>query len=360
MKKLFKVALFFTALNLQFTFIENLSAQCLPMLKIDGNSIVADENHVAGLKLPSWLKAGQTLEKAQYVFSISVIEFTINGTTLDYSQNLSITTPAATVPAGKVWKIESIHKDAALAVSSTTTFTSSGTFTPTCSGTYNVKVWGGGGGGGCDDAWCCGGCGYGGAGGGGGGYSEGNFYLTGGTGYAVTVGAGGTANAGSSGGAGGTSSVGTIGISATGGGGGAQGQGWCGGSAGAGGTGAGGQIMAAGAAGSNASVGTAGAGGKGGGSSGGVGGNPSAGVGTAPGGGGAGRSYVGGAAGGVGAEGKVEFSMSGTTSSRVPCVVLYQYGATNCSSVAVCPSGWTDGGCGATGTTYCRTCYKCD
>lgn len=84
---------------------------CQPIIAIDGNNILADENASAGLKLPAWLKSGQTLAKGQSVYSISVIEFTVNGTALDYSQNLSVTT-VQTVPANKVWKIEAVLKAA--------------------------------------------------------------------------------------------------------------------------------------------------------------------------------------------------------------------------------------------------------
>lgn len=275
------------------------------MIKIDGNNIIADENNVAGIKLPSWLKTGQTLEKGQYVFSISVIEFTINGTTLDYSQNISVTT-IQTVPASKVWKIESIHKDPAMAIPVANTFTSSGTFTPTCTGTYRVQVWAGGGGGGAGNS-----CdGYYGGGGGAGGYAEGNFFLTGGTAYTVTVGAAGATGGGNSsnvsGGAGGTSSVGTIGISATGGAGGSYSN-WCGGgpsgAGGAGGVGSGGQVNLTGGQGA-----TGGAGGSAP-NSGGGGGACSV-AGAVPGGGGGGGCYNGTA----GAGGTIIISNSGTGS----------------------------------------------
>lgn len=345
------------------------------MIKIDGNDIVADETHSSGIKLPSWLKTGQTLAQGANVYSVSVIEFTVNGTALDYSQNISVTT-VQTVPANKVWKIESIHKNPSF-TPVTFTYSTPGayTFTPTCSGTYHVKVWGGGGGGGRGDAcaWCW--CNAGGSGGGSGGYTEGDYFLVGGTGYPVTVGAGGAGGSAGNGSAGGSSVFnGPVILTSTFGAGGTGPQSGCSNVGGAGGTGSGGQINYAGQAG-NAGNTSSGASGKGGDapSGGGLGGNSvtsSVGpAGAAPGaggagGGGSGSSY----AGGAGAAGKVEISLGGGTgsSSRVPCVVLYQYSNSACSATtpAPCPGGWTDAGCGVgpNGSTisYCRTCYKCD
>lgn len=356
-------------------------SQCSPMIKIDGNNIITDENHPAGLKLPSWLRNPQTLEKGQYVFSISVIEFTMNGTALDYSQNISVTT-VQTVPVGKVWKIESIHKDATMSQGFTTLYSTPGAFTfiPACSGTYAVKVWGGGGGGSGGNTSICAG---GGGGGGGSGYSEGSFFLIGGSSYAVTVGSGGVGGSNNANGTNGaSSSVGTIGMSATGGTGGLTGTP---GTGGAGGTGSGGQINYTGQAGANGNStinsspgngGTAGGSSNPGGAGGVNGGNGSTGL--SPGGGGGGAAYYNsscggaGGTGGAGANGMVEFSTASSANimltPKVPCVVLYLYGGTNCnsySSPVACPSGWIDGGCGPSlfsgfGVSYCRTCYRCE
>lgn len=234
-----------------------LFSQCFPTIFIDGNELVVSESDVYGTKLPYWLKPSQTLAKGYGVNSISVIEFTVNGTSLDFVQVLSITsttTSPASVPAGKVWKIESVSKDLNALTALSFTFTTSGTFVPPCNGYYKIQVWGGGGGG-CSGCYTSG-VGYtgGGAGGGGGGYAEGVYYLNRNFTYSITVGTGGLGgvapissgcNAGQSGG---SSSV-TLGnlipiISASGGGGGNANAG------GSGGTGNG-QINVNGSNGSN-------------------------------------------------------------------------------------------------------------
>jgi hypothetical protein len=333
-------------------------AQCLPMIKIDGNDIIADENSPSGIKLPSWLAAGQTLAQSQNVYSIAVIEFTINGTALDYSQNKSVTT-VQTVPAGKVWKLESIHKDPTLTQSVSTSYTIPGTysFTPTCSGKYLLKVWGAGGGGGGGASPCN----LGGTGGGGGGYSEGYYNLLSTSTYTVTVGAGGTGaafNSFATGSTGGSSSVGSI-VNALGGTGGIGPSG-CGtppGGLGGFGTTSFGDAGAYG----NAYGGNGGKGGFGG--AGGIGGNPGTG-GISPGGGGGGNNYNSSLVGGNGGNGKVEITLSSNSSSaaKVPCVAMYLY---NSACAGSCPAGWTDAGCGfgasgAGGNNTVRTCYKCD
>lgn len=192
-----------------------LFSQCFPTIFIDGNELVVSESDVYGTKLPYWLKPSQTLAKGYGVNSISVIEFTVNGTSLDFVQVLSITsttTSPASVPAGKVWKIESVSKDLNALTALSFTFTTSGTFVPPCNGYYKIQVWGGGGGGGY-------GSGY---GGGGGGYAEGIYYLNKNITYSVTVGTGGAGgiSGNPNGGRGGISCVGVgnvLIISATGG-----------------------------------------------------------------------------------------------------------------------------------------------
>lgn len=77
-----------------------------PYIKIDNNSVLADQSS-NGISLPAWLNAGQTLAADANVYSISVLEFSVNGTQMDFSQSLSVTT-VQTVPANKVWKIESV------------------------------------------------------------------------------------------------------------------------------------------------------------------------------------------------------------------------------------------------------------
>lgn len=202
-----------TAINIAFS-------QCNPYIQIDGSSSSPDK-----LALPMWLHAGQTVDMNEAVSSISLIEFTENPASLEYSQVLSITS-AATVPSGKVWKIESIAQVPLTGnILNTLTFTKSGTFTvPTCTNYICIEVWGAGGGGGN-----CSGCpsNNGGAGGGGGGgYGAGCFTVTPGSSLTVTIGAGGGATI-----QGGTTDVGGL-ISSTGGGGGTSGVGGAGGTGG--------------------------------------------------------------------------------------------------------------------------------
>ena len=193
-------------------------SQCKPYILIDGNQVLAD-NSEAGITLPYWLQATQTLAASQNVYSVSVIEFTVNGTSLDFSQVLKITTSTA-VPANKVWKIEGISKQVSLTTSGTATsatWTGPGTYNwsvPSCVNYICIEVWGAGGGGGGDISSGS----NGGGGGGGGGYGYQCFSVTPGAAYVVTVGAGGTGGQGChcDGIVGGTSSVGAL-ISATGG-----------------------------------------------------------------------------------------------------------------------------------------------
>ncbi len=344
-------------LTLVLMYNHNLYAQCLPMIKIDGNDIVASEAHPSGIKLPSWLTAGQTLAKAQNTYSIAVIEFTVNGTALEYSQNISVTSNQI-VPAGKVWKIESIHKDAGIIAPIVTSYTTPGTytFTPSCSGTYLVKVWGAGGGGGAYVP----SCNADGNGGGGGGYVEARFVLLSTVSYTITVGAGGlggTLNHAVAPTNGGNSGVVALAISAFGGGG--AKYPCIAGSGGVGGYGIGGNVYSGGGGGS----GYGGNGGHGEGlgapvsSTGGI-------MGNSPGGGGGGSAYPATANGGNGGNGQVDIILEGGTNSgavQIPCVAMYLY-STNCAGA--CPVGWIDAGCGpnpgGSYASYIRTCYKCD
>jgi hypothetical protein len=186
-------------------------AQNQPVLAIDG----VNTTFQSGLSLPYWLKAGQTLNVIANANSVSIMEFTVDSSTLKYSRVISLNS-LQTVPSGKIWKIEAIGTTTIggtvgfTNTSMPTIFTSPKTFdTP---GIYSwtvppnvtsicVEVWGGGGSGG-----------YGasafsstGGGGGGGGYGYQCFTVVPGTIYTVTVG-----------GASGTSSLGSL-ISATGG-----------------------------------------------------------------------------------------------------------------------------------------------
>jgi len=256
------------------------SAQCQPYISIDGNNTSASTT-----ALPIWMHEGQTLGMNEAVPSISVIEFTVSGSSLEFSQVLSITS-TSTVPAGKVWKIESMVITPLIGnVLNNITYTSSGTFkVPSCTNFICIEVWGAGGGGGnCDG---CASNQGGGGGGGGGGYGSGCYTVTPGSTINVTVGTGGSATS-----TGGTTSVGSL-ISATGGAGGGSGTSGIGGAGGSssayvqitGGKGTNGSASGQGGkAGGNGANG--GAGGSGGGSSG-----PTAG--TAPGGGGASGANV--------------------------------------------------------------------
>ena len=243
---------FFVILSLLCIFLfnvpESLFSQCQPYIKINGKRVLANQTVAAGLSLPLWLSENQTLAVDQMVNSISVIEFNVTGSTLEFSNVLSITsTTPQVVPAGKVWKIESISKKPVLSDEDYgVAYTNAGTYTfvvPSCASYICIEVWGGGGGGGGGYYYYNSYSGsyyyYGGGGGGGGGYGQGCFNVTPGSNYTVTVGAAGAGgaygNPASAGGAGGTSSVGSL-ISATGGNGGGGGVSGVPGTGGTGGT----------------------------------------------------------------------------------------------------------------------------
>lgn len=225
------VFIFLTALH------EDVSAQCQPFIKVDGKMVIANETVPSGVRFPIWLKANQTLACGLTIDAISVIEFTENGSTLEYSQVLSVTsqTPVS-VPAGKVWKIESILKRPIISGGTNKVeYTQQGnsTFTvPSCAEYICIEVWGAGGGGQANQIttpW------PGGAGGGGGSYGQECFTVVPGTVYTVIVGAGGAGGSAASlsaGSAGGTTSV--VGLISAGGGAGGTGAGGSG--SGAGGT----------------------------------------------------------------------------------------------------------------------------
>jgi len=195
-------------------------AQCNPAIKIDGAITVLDSD----LKLPLWLKEGQQIAIASNVHSISIIEFTVNGTSLEFSQIHSVVPgPAQSVPSGKAWKVESVLKASDTSTYRNTIYSNPGTYTfvvPGCAEQICVEAWGGGGGGG-------GGSQHtgstpakmaSGGGGGGGGFGSECFAVTPGSQLTVVVGSGGASGAamsgssggtGQSGGAGGNSSVGS-------------------------------------------------------------------------------------------------------------------------------------------------------
>lgn len=308
---------------IQIIFYNNSFAQCKPMIKVDGNATVVNENDDFGLTLPLWLKAGQTLACGSSVSAVSIIEFGADSATasLSFSRVLNISsTSAVAVPSGKVWKIESIIKTNNSSTYKSATF-NAGTFTwkvPACAEQICIDMWGGGGGGGGGQNSLP----SSGGGGGGGGYGSQCFAVTPGTSYTVVVGAGGSGGSGcngcspgTNGTGGGTSSVNGTGISmsATGGGFGTGSTSSTPGSGGSGGTstassnaqGANGSNGCSGSC--NANCGAGGAGANGGNGGNGVTSCGSAGnAGSAPGGGGSGSGYSG--LGGAGASGRVIIS----------------------------------------------------
>jgi len=187
-------------------------------LKIDGENTIVDQTDPFGLQFPFWLTSGQTVAVGASVKSVSVIEFTENGTALEYSGVLNITsTSPVSVPDGKVWKLESASKVNNSSSYRNATFSAAGTYTfsvPACAEEICIEIWGGGGGGAGGRS----GSPYaGGAGGGGGGFGSGCFAVTPGATYTVIVGDGGTGGAvNTAGGTGQTSSVEPL-ISASGG-----------------------------------------------------------------------------------------------------------------------------------------------
>lgn len=133
----------------------------IPFIKIDGDTISALNEAQGGLRLPFWLDSSQTLEIGDGVKSISVIEFDVSGGSLAYSDVVNVTT-IQTVPANRVWKVESIAKDNAAGVAfanSTSPFDFSGKNRVLFDGvgdyefvippgitSINVQAWGAGGG----------------------------------------------------------------------------------------------------------------------------------------------------------------------------------------------------------------------
>lgn len=293
---------------MQFGIISTCISQCQPFIYIDGNP-----TSVTGLELPVWLEAGQSLDMNAAVTSISLIEFTVDAVTneLKFSRVRSVTS-SLTVPADKVWKIESIIKlPLNGTVLNSVTYSGAGSYTftvPTCTNYICIETWGGGGGGGGVSVTSGSG-----GGGGGGAYGSGCFTVTPGSGLSVTVGAGGAGGSiGNNGISGSASSVGSVPLISAGGG--AYGVGVTTASSGAGGNGGtcSAYVNIPGYDGGNGIIGNCGTGGKGGaGGNGGVGGNggscANGSAGTAPGGGGGGGNS-GTRTGGAGASGQVKIS----------------------------------------------------
>lgn len=207
-------------------YVTILTAQNSTSLVIDNIS-----NQFSNISLPYWLKSGQTIDLGTNAKSVSIIEFTVNGIALEFSQVISLTS-VQTVPQNKVWKIEGIGEilqnsfiPPSNGLSSSGASYSSTSNLPTIyqsplkydvPGTYNwqvppgitfvcIEVWGGGGGGAnVTNNQNSGG-------GGGGGYGYQCFNVLSGTSYTITVGGGGSSSL-----SGGSSSVGSL-ISASGG-----------------------------------------------------------------------------------------------------------------------------------------------
>jgi len=96
-----------------FLLTVKLQGQNYPTIKIDGDEILVSDNS----KFPYWLSAGQTIELGSNVKLISVIQYTESsmvggGKDLLYEAVLTIRTTQV-VPAGKVWKVESVGLDIA-------------------------------------------------------------------------------------------------------------------------------------------------------------------------------------------------------------------------------------------------------
>jgi hypothetical protein len=188
-----------------------LNAQVVPTLIVDNIN-----TQFSNVSLPYWLKGGQTINIGNNAKSVSILEFNINGASLEFNQVINLTS-AQTVPLNKAWKVEGIG----LTVLNTTLPTSSSGISgltnsvsqlPTVfqspkkfetPGTYNwtvppgvnsicVEVWGAGGNG------SNGTNGWSGGGGGGGGYGYQCFSVTSGTTYIIKVGSNGDSNQGSS------------------------------------------------------------------------------------------------------------------------------------------------------------------
>jgi hypothetical protein len=218
-------------LGLQLGFSPLAFSQCKSVIKIDGKRSVVDQSLSTAIMLPYWLTSGQTLALGYGVQSVSIIEFTVNGTALEFSAVLNFTseTPVS-VPTGKVWKMESVSMINNINNYNSIKYSLAGTYTftvPSCAEEICIEVWGGGGAGGGSGTVSY----NGGSGGGGGGYGAECFAVTPGDNYTVTVGAGGVGSASSVGGTGQTTSVGSL-ISATGGTGGGIGSGSAGGTGG--------------------------------------------------------------------------------------------------------------------------------
>jgi hypothetical protein len=202
MKKISYIFLLFVAS------IVNLYSQKIPSVIIDSTEV-----EFGPVSVPYWLKSGQSVNIGKNAYSISIIEFNVNGYNLEFSQIISLKS-FQLVPTNKVWKIEGIAlnttdsivsfgsaQNQIISSSNSTNFPSiyqspvkfetPGTFkwkAPPGIISVCVETWGGGGAGpgvSLAGQHC--------AGGGGGGYGYGCYAVTPGVEYIVIVGNGGGA-----------------------------------------------------------------------------------------------------------------------------------------------------------------------
>jgi len=98
------------------------------------DAVFIENDNNTGFNLPLWLVEGTTLAAGTRVHFVSVVEFNVinqsGNITLGFNQVLNVGTQAATVPTGKVWKVEAIVKHANAFASG---FTASSN-TPICAG----------------------------------------------------------------------------------------------------------------------------------------------------------------------------------------------------------------------------------
>lgn len=140
---------------LVFSMSNDLYGQTEPVLIIDGQSVMFKSD----VSFPFWLKSGQTIDIGPNVKFVSILEFNLDSSTMNYSQTISLSS-IQVVPASKTWKIEAVamlhdinsHSGFSNSTQpsifvSPRTYTSSGTFVvPATVFRICVEAWGPGGG----------------------------------------------------------------------------------------------------------------------------------------------------------------------------------------------------------------------
>jgi hypothetical protein len=170
---------------LVFSVSNDLYGQTEPILIIDGQSVMFKSD----VSFPYWLKSGQTIDIGPNVKFVSILEFNVDSSTLNYSQTISLSSIQA-VPASKTWKVEAVailwdfnsysgfsNSTQPSIFVSPRTYSSVGDFTfvvPASVFRICVEAWGPGGG----------------LGGGGGGYGYSCFNVTPGNSYNIHIGRG--------------------------------------------------------------------------------------------------------------------------------------------------------------------------